>query len=161
MHYGSNWKAVTNGVLGNWQLSGILQLRGGLPQTVFASDASGTGERTARADCIGTPSYPETPVSTGGIQWVDPSAFGPQLPGQLGMCSTAGYWGPGLRTFDLSVRKSFAITESKGIEFRSEFINLTNKPILNAPAAWIGAGFGQITSSQGARNIQFGLKIYY
>jgi len=161
MHYGSNWNAVTNGVLGNWQVSGILQLRGGFPQTVFASDASGTTERTARADCIGTPSYPKTPVSTGGIQWVNPDAFGPQLPGQFGTCSTAGYWGPGLRTFDFSLQKTFPITESKRVEFRSEFINLTNTPIFNAPAAWIGAGFGQVTSSQGSRNVQFGLKIYY
>jgi len=161
MHFGSNWNAVTNGVLGNWQASGILQLRGGFPNTVFASDASGTGERTARADCIGTPSYPKTPVSTGGIQWVSPDAFGPQLPGEFGTCSTAGYWGPHLHTFDLSLQKTFPITESKRIEFRSEFINLTNTPIFNAPAAWIGAGFGQVTSSQGSRNIQFGLKIYY
>ena len=161
MRFGSNWNAVTNGVLGNWQLSGILQLRGGFPNTVFAGDASGTNERTARADCLGPPSYPKTAVSTGGIQWVDPAAFGPQQPGAFGTCSTAGYWGPGLRTFDLSLQKSFPITESKRVEFRSEFINFTNTPIFNAPAAWIGAGFGQVTSSQGARNIQFGLKIYY
>jgi len=94
MHFGSNWNSVANGVLGNWQVSGILQLRGGFPNTVFASDASGTGERTARADCLGPPSYPKTPVSTGGIQWVDPSAFGPQLPGAFGTCSTAGYTDP-------------------------------------------------------------------
>jgi hypothetical protein len=66
-----------------------------------------------------------------------------------------------LRTFDLGLQKSFPISESKRVEFRSEFINFTNTPIFNAPAAWIGAGFGQVTSSQGARNIQFGLKIYY
>ena len=162
MHFGSNWNSVANGVLGNWQVSGILQVRGGFPSTVSAGDASGTGGRSPRADCLGPPTYAGgTPVSTGGIQWVNPDSFGPELPGAFGTCSVDGFTGPGLRTFDLSVQKSFAITESKRIEFRSEFINFTNTPIFNAPSTYIGAGFGQITSSQGARNIQFGLKIYY
>ena len=162
MHFGSTWNPVTNGVLGNWQVSGILQLRGGFPSTVSAGDASGTGSRSPRADCLGPPSYPgQTPVSTGGIQWVSPDSYGPEQPGAFGTCSVDGFRGPGLRTFDLSVQKSFPITESKRIEFRSEFINFTNTPILNAPNTTIGAGFGQITSSQGARNIQFSLKIYY
>jgi hypothetical protein len=161
MHFGSNWNPVANAVLGNWQVSGILQLRGGFPSTVSATDASGTNSRSPRADCLGPPTYPDTPVSTGGIQWVSPDSYGPELPGAFGTCSVDGFRGPGLRTFDLSVQKSFPISESKSVQFRSEFINLTNTPILNAPSAGIGAGFGQITSSQGSRNIQFSLKIYY
>jgi hypothetical protein len=159
--FGSNWNAITNGVLGNWQVSGILQLRGGFPSTVFADDNSGTGERTARANCLGPAQYPKTPAPDGGIQWVSGDTFGPQDLGSFGTCGVGTVRGPGLRTFDLSLQKEFPIGETKRIEFRSEFINFTNTPILNAPAAWIGAGFGQITSSQGARNIQFGLKIYY
>jgi hypothetical protein len=61
----------------------------------------------------------------------------------------------------LSVAKSFPFTESKHLDFRAEFINFTNTPILNGPAPWIGPGFGEVTSSQGARTIQFGLKLYY
>jgi carboxypeptidase family protein len=161
--FGSNWNSITNGVLGNWQVSGILQLRGGFPSTVFAdADASGTGERTQRAVCLHPATYPKTPVPSGGIQWADPADYGPQFPGTFyGTCGVATLRGPGLRTFDLGVEKNIAISESKRIEFRSEFVNFTNTPILNAPGVWIGGGFGQITSSQGARNIQFGLKIYY
>src|SRR5208337_2896440 len=63
--FGGSWNAVTNGVLGNWQVSGILQLHGGYPSTAYANvDASGTGERTERADCLGHASYPKTDVST-------------------------------------------------------------------------------------------------
>ncbi len=161
-HFGGSWNGVTNGVLGNWQMSGILQLHGGYPSTAYANnDGSGTGERTSRADCLGPASYPKTPVSTGGIQWIDPSTFGPQLSGQFGTCGIGTVRGPGLHTFDLGVQKNFPITESKRVEFRAEFINFTNTPILNAPGAWIGAGYGQVTSSQGERNVQFGLKIYY
>ncbi|PYV00609.1 MAG: hypothetical protein DMG26_15075 [Acidobacteria bacterium] len=162
--FGSNWNSATRGVLGNWQVSGILQLRGGFPSTVFASDNSGTGERTQRANCLAPPKYPKSNVSAsdgGGIQWLDGSSYGPQDVGSFGTCGVGTFRGPGLRTFDLSLQKDFPISESKRLEFRSEFINFTNTPILNAPGVWIGGGFGQIQGSQGARNIQFGLKLYY
>jgi len=159
--YGSNLNRAVNGAFGNWQVGGILQLRGGFPSTVQASDNSGTGERTARADCLAPPTFPKTPVATGGIQWVDPSAYGPQAPGAFGTCGVSTLYGPGLHTLDLNLQKNFPVTESKRFEFRAEFINFTNTPILNGPNAFLGASFGQITSSQGARNIQFGLKFYY
>jgi hypothetical protein len=165
--FGSNWNAVTNGVLGNWQVSGILQIRGGFPSTAWGGDASGTNSRGMRADCIGPMSYPKGPVpeSNGGgagIQWVDPGSFTNSAVGAFGSCSNSVFRGPGLRTFDLSLQKEFPFTETKRLEFRAEFINFTNTPILNAPGnTWIGSGFGAITSSQGARNIQFGLKLYY
>src|SRR2546422_435675 len=41
--FGSSWHPIVNGVLGNWELSGILQVRGGFPITLEGSDASGTG----------------------------------------------------------------------------------------------------------------------
>jgi len=161
-HFGSNWNAVTNGVLGNWQVSGIVQEHGGYPSTAFANnDGSATGARTSRADCLGPASYPKTPAPTGGIQWVDPSTFGPELSGQFGTCGVGTVRGPGLHTIDMTLQKNFPIGESRRVEFRAEFINLANTPIFNAPSAWIGGGYGQITSSQGSRNIQFGLKIYY
>ena len=66
----------------------------------------------------------------------------------------------------MSVLKGFPIGENKRIEFRSEFINLLNHPILNFGPAINGyrfgfPEFGQVRNSQGERNIQFGLKFYY
>jgi hypothetical protein len=59
---------------------------------------------------------------------------------------------------DLSVVKHFAVTEHQNLEVRGEFINLSNTPILNAPNRSIGSNLGIVSSSQGARNIQLGLK---
>ena len=166
-HFGRSWNGVENGVLGNWQVTGILQLHGGYPSTVFDSDNSGTGERTARADCLSPATYPKTPyyVSGGttypGIQWVSPDSFGPQQLGQFGTCGVGTVRGPSLHSFDLAFEKEFPFKESKRLEFRAEFINFTNTPILNAPSAFLGGGFGTVTGSQGERNIQFGLKLYY
>ncbi len=160
--FGSTWNPVTNGVLGDWQVSGILQLRGGFPITLEGSDASGTGSRGARPNCNGPAHvFGRKDSPDGGFQWFDPSPYSDPLPGTFGTCGIGTVRGPGLRTFDLSLQKEFPITESKRIEFRAEFINFTNTPILNAPIPWLGGTLGEVNSSQGARNIQFGLKLYY
>jgi hypothetical protein len=61
----------------------------------------------------------------------------------------------------LSVEKQIPITERKYFEIRTEFLNFTNTPILNYPNIFLGSDLGRATGSQGQRNIQFGLKLYY
>ncbi len=70
--------------------------------------------------------------------------------------------GPGLIQFDLSLQKQFPIKEKYDIEFRSEFFNLTNTPHFGAPTQSIDSTtFGEITSAQGERSIQFALKFRF
>jgi hypothetical protein len=68
--------------------------------------------------------------------------------------------GPGLKTTDVSASKQFFITEYQNLELRGEFINFTNTPILNTPARSVAnpATLGLINTSQGARQVQIGLK---
>jgi hypothetical protein len=66
----------------------------------------------------------------------------------------------------MSVHKDFLVTETKRLQFRAEFINLFNHPILNfagGPSVFtIGSGdFGQISASQGERQIQLALKFQF
>jgi hypothetical protein len=68
-------------------------------------------------------------------------------------------FGPGMRNLDLSLSKSFTITEGKRLQFRAESFNITNTPAFNRPSANISAlGVGQITGAGEPRRIQFGLK---
>lgn len=159
--WGKSWNGVANGFLGNWQAGGILQLHGGYPITISASDASGTNSRGPRANCIGPDRTLDTNYVQGGLQWFDPASYAAPAPGYFGSCAPATTRGPGLTTFDLSLQKEIPVTESKRFEFRTEFINFTNTPILNSPSGGLGAGLGTIQSSQGARNIQFALKFYF
>lgn len=160
--WGDNWHPLARGVLGNWQVSPILSVHGGFPITIAAGDASGTNSRGPRANCnapaqeFGRRNHP-----AGGFQWFDAAAFGPPNPGSFGTCGVGTVRGPGLSTLDLGVHKEFPIDEKRRIQFRAEFLNFTNTPILNAPFFAVGADLGRVNSSQGARNIQFGLKIYY
>ncbi len=67
--------------------------------------------------------------------------------------------GPGEANVDLGLAKSFRVGGAQNLEFRAEFLNAFNHPILDAPNNGFGnANFGVIQSSEGARNIQFGLK---
>ncbi len=160
--YGASWNPVVGNIVGNWAVSGILSLRGGFPTTIYGSDASGTGSRGARASCNGPhQTFGTRNAPDGGYQWFDPTPYSNPAVGTFGTCGNGTEYGPGLRELDMSFQKYFRVSERSRIEFRSEFINFTNTPILGAPAPWLGGGLGKVTSSQGARNIQFGLKIYY
>jgi hypothetical protein len=144
-------------------VSGILQLRGGFPLTIFGGDASGTGSRGARANCTGPARVfgSNNPAPDGGLQWFDPSSYDAPSPGTFGTCGNGTVSGPGLRTADVSLQKEFPIHDRARMEFRAEFINFTNTPIYSAPITFLGTNLGKIVSSQGPRNIQFGLKLYF
>ncbi len=158
---GKNMNRVVDALVGGWQVNAIPSWHGGFPLTVSANDASGTNSRGARADCIA----PSTVFGTqnasgalgGGYQWFNPGAYAQPASG-FGTCGVGTVRGPGLHTVDVSVSKHFTILEKQNLEVRGEFLNVSNTPILNAPTTSIGSNLGVINSSQGARNIQFGLK---
>jgi hypothetical protein len=166
---GANMNRVANAVVGGWEVSPIITLHSGNAMTAGLAffDNSGTGGAGpfgfARPDCGAAPSYPKTHLTGAqtGIQWVAPSAFTVPDLNTFGDCHNGSVRGPTLAQVDLGVHKDFAITENKGLEFRAEFINLFNHPILNAPNMLLGTTFGQITTGQGERNIQFALKFHF
>lgn len=160
--FSSHWNALTNGVLGGWELSGIITHHTGFPETIFGPDNSGTKNRGARANCIGTVTYPHGVGA--GTTWFSTGSnvFTRAAAGTFGTCGNGTVRGPGLSDWDVAVMKNFSITESKRLQFRSEFLNFTNAPMFNAPNRSVTRSqFGQIRSSQGERNIQFALKVYF
>ncbi len=167
--WGKNLHPVVNAVIADWQLGTIVQLRGGFPLTIVANDASGTNSRGSRANCVAPPHVfgrkPALDPASGqfmGFQWFDPSSYAPAAPGTFGTCGIGTVRGPGLATGDLSIHKDFLFSESRRLEFRTEFFNVTNTPILNSPFIFLDPSLlGRINTSQGERNIQFALKFYY
>ena len=160
MALGSAWHPVLNGIAGNWRLSGMLTLRTGFPLTITALDRSGTVSGAPRADRLadGAGSRQVGP----GSSWFDKSAFRQPVAGTFGTAGVGVTRGPGLRNLDVSLQKSFPLTESKRFEFRAEFFNLSNTPAFNAPDRAVNsATFGEINAAQGERNIQLALKFYF
>jgi hypothetical protein len=171
--FGSGMNKVANAAVGGWEVDGILTLHTGFAMTVNNwGDPTGTGGWVSRSNCTSTIRYPKTVVPStlgGGIQWFDPSAFTNPNPAgvtpSFGNCSNGKVRGPGLKNFDMGIKKGFSFGETRKLEFRSEFLNLTNTKILNAPSVFAdyspATGLGRITSSQGERQIQLALKLFF
>ena len=117
------------------------------------------------------------------IQWFDTSVVSHPV-NSFGTCSVGNGRGPGLAQVDLSLHKGISLGERRRLELRAEFINLFNRPIYNFSGGPAGGSFdpgspvvgtdpnnpslgtsnpnfGNVTGSQGARNIQLALKFYF
>ncbi|MEN6537425.1 MAG: carboxypeptidase regulatory-like domain-containing protein, partial [Bryobacteraceae bacterium] len=158
--WGSSSHPLLNGMFGGWNMGGVFTSRSGFPITVTATDRSMTNSRGPRANRIGDG---EGAKEVGpGHAWLDKSAFTSMTAKTFGTSGVGVVRGPGLIQFDLSLQKQFPIKEKYDIEFRSEFFNLTNTPHFGAPTQSVDSTtFGEITSAQGERSIQFALKFRF
>ena len=160
--FGRDMNKALDAVVGGWEMAGILSLHTGFPLTIGAGDASNTGSRGARADCIAPGQvYGEQNSPLGGYQWLNPASYAQPAAYTFGSCGVGTIRGPGLSDFDLNLSKSFRITERQSFDLRADFINLTNTPILNSPNIYVGTTLGLLQGSQGARNIQFAVKYHF
>jgi hypothetical protein len=70
--------------------------------------------------------------------------------------------GPGFGQLDMGINKSFRVTESVRVQFRSEFFNILNKTNFSPPTATTtSSAFGTIRSTFAPRQIQFALKVLF
>ncbi len=185
--FGGNMNRAVNAVVGGWQASTILQFHSGFPLAVYNStDSSNTGSRGARPNCGAQQVFGrQKSFSSSGVfqgyQWMSPSGYsepsdgtvvnGVATPYSFGNCPAQGPdYGPGFTNTDLGLMKNFHFTESKYLQFRTDFLNAFNNVQLGHPNVSYSCPYGQscssgafglINTSQPARNIQFALKFYY
>jgi Carboxypeptidase regulatory-like domain len=165
----NNAGPVANGVLGGWQVNGIVTLLSGFPITpLVGSNRSGDGD-TRNPD---RPSL--NPDFTGDVllrkqsQWFDPNAFVLPTVGTFGNSGRGTLTGPGLATVDTSFFKDTALAEKVTAQFRIEIFNMLNRANLGNPNAIVFSS-GAINPSAGLitttstmpRQIQFGLKLIF
>jgi hypothetical protein len=171
-------------LIGGWQLTGALTLQTGRPFTVNSGrDESNTGSGSVtsdRPDAIGdwrisNPSpdrwfNPCTLTATGARRNCGPNdtpAWRIPPAGQFGNAGRNILRGPGLGNLDFGVSRNFSVTERIGLQFRTEFFNLTNHPAFFLPTGNAsGTSFSTIvraaqTGTGAQRQIQFGLKLVY
>jgi hypothetical protein len=159
--YGGDWGSAMNGVLGGWQLGGIVYLRSGFAMTVRGPDNSGTGSRGARADRIGDGTDGPRIVGPGG-EWFDTSAYRNSLAGTVGSAGNGTFRGPRLFDTSLSLQKHFPVREGHSLQFRAEAFNLTNTPAFQGITTNVtNVNFGQVRGSQGERRFQLALKYIF
>ncbi|MFZ0582836.1 MAG: TonB-dependent receptor [Candidatus Acidiferrales bacterium] len=173
--YANNLNPVVNAIVGNWSLSGLVNWHTGnaLTTSIGFSDPSGTNGSgglfaNERPDCSGPATYPKQLEGGPGayfLQWFNPTTFSVPAANTFGTCGVGDLRGPRFSETDISIQKNWLFGEARSLQFRTDFINAFNHPILNFAggigAFTVGSGMGQITASQGQRNIQFALKFYF
>ena len=159
---------LLRGVAGGWSLSGIVTMESGAPINLGMSGnnvSSVVPNSGNRPDLTGSISYPKTAA-----EWFNPAAFSAPALGTYGNLGFDGLRGPGRDDWNLSLFKSFLISESRGsrIEFRAESFNTWNhtqfKGDINNGGISINEGssyFGAVTAAFDPREFQLGIKLIY
>jgi hypothetical protein len=95
-------------------------------------------------------------------RWFDTSAFAANPAFTYGNAARNLIGGPPLHNFDIALYKSVPIVEKVRLQFRAEAFNATNTPYFGSPNATVGTpAFGQISSANSPRNLQFGMKVIF
>ena len=148
--------------IGGWEVSGIVTMTSGLPinpQLTGGQSGNGLVNATNRPNQVGSVSYPH---KVG--EWFNTQAF---VAPSLGDWGTAGHnslRGPGRDNWNLSLFKSFVLSESRGsrFELRAESFNTWNHTEFNQVSNALGSSnFGQVTRAFDPRVFQFGAKVYF
>ncbi|HKF58360.1 MAG TPA: hypothetical protein VKJ45_23150, partial [Blastocatellia bacterium] len=165
---------TANSLLGGWTLTAIHSIQSGTPLTFnIGQDIALDGTENGG----GQHAFLEPGITAGKIslshpnrqamvsQFFNTGAFIPVNllpPGQYGNASRGLISGPAFNSTDFGVLKDFAIRESLKLQFRTEMFNLFNQVNFNNPdTTQTDTTFGQITSAQDGRVIQFALKLLW
>jgi hypothetical protein len=162
-------------VVGGWSLSGIVTMESGAPLNIGVSGtnaASAVPNSGDRPNLSGSLSYPKTVA-----QWFNPAAFSAPA------CTIGGSGadcygnlphdlvrGPGRDNWNLSLFKSFVLSESRGsrFEFRAESFNTWNHTQFKGDynnggisSNFGSSNFGAVTAAFDPRVFQLGAKLIF
>jgi hypothetical protein len=172
--FGGHWNSAMNETLGGWKIAGSGTLYTGFPITI-------TGPNNANSNALAARANRYSPLQVKGrsvrdwfgsdasaIPCSGPSngvcAYGPELPNSFGTAGVGTQRGPGYRDMDLSLFKTFALTENRqNLDFRADFFNAFNLASYADPASSVSStNFGQITSTRSPqRQIQFSARYHF
>jgi hypothetical protein len=183
--FGKGKSFVTQGVgaaiLGGWMVNGIYNYYSGAPFSVSSSSAS--------CNCPGNTQTADQILSDvgvvgnglGGQPYFNPLAFAPVTGARFGTSGFNTLRGPSNANIDLSLFRTFTITERFKAQIRAEALNFTNSPHFANPGANVSNlsvdsatgtvkalnGFSQITSTApigrtlDQRYMRFGLRLTF
>jgi hypothetical protein len=147
-------------LLGNWQVSGIVQLMSGQYLDVLAgTDRALTGASNERANQVLPDVFAPNKSAN---QWLNPAAFTIPDPGTYGNLGAMAIRGPKSIEIDMGVTRTFRIRERQSVQFRWEAFNVPNLVNLGQPnASRNSALFGKITNAGDPRIMQAALKFVF
>lgn len=160
--FGKGMNRVLDGVIGGWELSGIVSASSRTPLGI-SQNASTMWQGQQRPNLVGDPSKSGA-VRDKLTSYFNAAAFAQIGPDTIGSTPRflSNYRGPNLINEDVTLMKNFYVKESKYLQLRLEMYSATNSPQWGVPnTSFGGATFGQITSTTGQRSVQVAAKFYY
>lgn len=152
---------LVHSALGGWEVAAIGTMEGGLPLLPGLSgnqSNNGVSGGTNRPDLSGPVSYPGTIATFFTGNFTDPAL------GAWGDMGKGTVRGPGRDNWNISLFKSFAISESHNsrFELRVETFNSFNHTEFRNVGTTLGnSQFGQVTSTWDPRTFQLGAKLLF
>jgi outer membrane receptor protein involved in Fe transport len=147
--YANSLSRGANAVVGGWALSGLFNFEAGQPFTPYYVNSPTVLNSPIfdRPDLVGDP-HVSNPNRN---EWYNPAAYAQPAQYTFGDAGRNSLTGPGYGEVDLSMTKSFAITERTHLDLRWDVFNALNRVNLNTPtgdgAAFVDVGnAGVITS---------------
>ena len=163
--FGSNMSPMAGAILGGWQLTGVVTANTGAPINIsIPRDVANIGPRVQaqRPDLVGDPL---AGVSGAPEQFLNKSAFAEPAQYTFGNAGRNIVTGPALFQMDFGLYKNFRITETVGLQVRSEYFNLFNNVNFGLPNANLDSPafgtIGALAAGQTARQIQLGVKFLF
>jgi len=146
-----------------WSLAGIYRIASGAPLNVITgTDNALVNTVNQRPNLIAGRSPLGDRSGRPGTSYLDKTAFALPDPGTFGNLERNSIRGLKTWSFDLSLSRTFQVTQGQRIEFRAEAYNLTNSFRPVAPNVTLSsATFGVIREAQDSRILQFGLKYVF
>ncbi len=150
--------------VGGWAVNLVSVMQSGYPLTITQpNDNSVFGANHMRPDATGVNPQPDLPFDKRLDGWFNRAAFSVAPQFTFGNLSrTTSLRGPGQINWDVSMFKTFTITERLKAQFRAEALNLMNTPMFYAPnTTYTNSAFGTINSQANfSRMIQLGVRFF-
>jgi outer membrane receptor protein involved in Fe transport len=147
-------------VVSGWEVSGIVTLQSGMPFTINSGrDVANTGSGSQRPDRIASGELSNPTIN----EWFDTSAFVLNAPYTWGNSGRNILYTDGLKTWDASLLRNFAIREGMRLQLRGEFFNVLNHPDFGTPVTNLSSSnFGMVFGTSNAPRIgQVALKFIF
>jgi len=162
---------ILSQIVGSWRVGGILNFRTGIPATpqvnvrragyLFSatrpnllpgqSNNPNAGASIGCNDPVSGAPFVQAGREVGDPNfWFDPCVFSVPEPGTLGTLGRNTLVGPSLFNVDVSLQREFSLGNSRRLQFRAEFFNLTNHPNFRTPSAGaivLFTGLGRFNST--------------
>lgn len=162
--------------VGGWRFNDVMIIQSGGPMAVSQTNVNSSfGMSSTRPNLVAgvNPCYSGAPEGRLN-NYINAAAYSPiRTTGSSGNAASAGNtgnaprtsncYGPGYTNSDLSLNKTFAVTERVRAEFRAEALNAFNTPQFNGPnLSADSTSFGKITGTLGfPRLVQLGGRLSF